>query len=142
MIGVRYEAAGGKAPGVEHAQHGILALAEHRLGDDPTDGGREHETVAAEPGRDPDAVADSTENRLVVRGDVVRAAHKGRQGNEDEVREQLFERAPHVRPPVGRLQRGIATRSEVAGKNATVGELFGSQRFLRRSRRYRRRGNR
>ena len=41
---------------IEHAQRGVLASVDHRLGDDPPDRRREHEAVAAEAGCDPDAV--------------------------------------------------------------------------------------
>src|SRR3954447_11866412 len=72
-----HETVGGKPVGTENVDHRVTR-SEHRVRGDAGNGRRDHEAVTAEAGGDEEAVVHRTEHRLVVRCDVVDAAHEQR----------------------------------------------------------------
>ena len=103
----------------------------HGLGDDPPHCRREHEAVAAEARRDPDAVTHTPEDRLVVRRDVVHPLHECRERDEDKLRQQVLECPSHIRTPVRQIHVGVADRAEVTREQTAVTELLRSKAAFR-----------
>src|SRR6266513_2923058 len=105
----------GEAPRVEHGEQLVAAVVEQRVRHDARDGGRDHEAVAAEPGRDPDAVVHLGDDRLVVGRHVVLALHEERERDVREDRQQLVDHQADVRE---------VAPGEVAGEHTAVPELL------------------
>src|SRR3954447_3522521 len=76
----------GEPARIQYVEELVAAIVEHRVGHDARDGRRDHEAVAAEPGRDPDARVDLRDDRLVVRRHVVHAVHAERERDVGEDR--------------------------------------------------------